>query len=95
MEAYSRIGDNGMALKVYEDMCKTGIMPTQDMYEVVTRILRKSQRQSDLDMLIQERNMLDFFNGNNKFLQETLLRVLFLFMEGIKSRNDLEMSFNA
>jgi pentatricopeptide repeat protein len=86
IEAYARAGDNGMALRLYDDMCSAGIVPSQDMYEVVTRVLRRAGRLSDLQMLMQERNMLDFFDGNNKALQETLLKILFLFMESIKSR---------
>eukprot|EP00250_Pteridium_aquilinum_P035806 c9953_g1_i1 orf=165-2552(-) len=86
LATYFRVGDNGMALKLYEDMRKAGIAPTQDMYDVVTGILRKACRLSDIQVLAEERRLLNFFDGNKKVLQESLLQVLFAFMEGLKPR---------
>lgn len=84
MAIYFRAGDNGMALKLYEDMRKAGIKPTQDMYDVITGILKKAYRLSDIQVLAEERRLLNFFDGNKKVLQESLLQVLFAFMEGLK-----------
>jgi pentatricopeptide repeat protein len=86
MAAYARVGDNAMALQLYERMRALGIKPTQDMYELATEILRKANRLSDVQQLAQERALLKFFGGTKKALQEKLLEVLFLFMEGIQQR---------
>ncbi|MCO5574175.1 hypothetical protein L7F22_027957 [Adiantum nelumboides] len=86
MTIHYNVGDYGMALKLYEDMRQAGMAPTQDMYEIVIRILHKASRVSDAQVLTDERRLLNFFDGNKKVLQENLLQVLFTFMEGIKKK---------
>ncbi|KAH6554751.1 hypothetical protein KP509_36G054600 [Ceratopteris richardii] len=86
LTVYSNAGDYGMALKLYDDMRQAGITPTQDMYEVVTRILHKTGRHVDAQQLAEGRRLLNFFDGNKKVLQERLLQVLFTFMRGVKAK---------
>ncbi|KAH7297521.1 hypothetical protein KP509_26G072600 [Ceratopteris richardii] len=87
MTIYFMKGENDMALKLYEDMRKYGIKPTQDMYDLVTGILRKAYRFSDMQDLAQERQLYRFFDGRKKVLQENLLEVLFIFTTGLKHKS--------
>lgn len=91
MATYSRVGDQKMALKLYEQMRGAGIAPTQDMYEVVSVILRKANRLLDIKGIAEERKALNFFGGSKKALQESLLQVLALFTENIQPRKALPL----
>ncbi|KAI5078989.1 hypothetical protein GOP47_0006660 [Adiantum capillus-veneris] len=92
MTMYFNVGDCGMALKLYEDMRKAGITPSQDMYDIVTKILHKASRVLDAQRLTEERRLLNFFDGNKKVLQENLLQVLFTFMDGMKPKKHRKAS---
>ncbi|MCO5610276.1 hypothetical protein L7F22_064512 [Adiantum nelumboides] len=84
LATFLKAGEHGRALKLYEDMRKAGIVPTQDMYNVVTELLHKVCRFSEIQSLSQERALLKFFDGKKKALQESLLEVLFTFMRGLR-----------
>lgn len=86
MAAYSRAGDQKMALKLYEQMRGAGIKPTQDMFDEVSVILRKANRQYDINTIAKHRKTLKYFGGRKKALQEDLLQVLDLFMRSMKPR---------
>eukprot|EP00249_Psilotum_nudum_P019549 c27310_g1_i2 orf=164-2986(+) len=76
---YSKAGDQKTALALYEDMRRSGIRPSQGTYELVTDVLRKAKRVSDLQALERRRNSYDLFGGRNKMLQESLLSVISIF----------------
>eukprot|EP00250_Pteridium_aquilinum_P019686 c24534_g1_i1 orf=333-2729(+) len=86
MAAYSRAGDQKMALTLYEQMRGAGIKPTQDMFDEVSVILRKANREYDINTIANYRKTLKFFGGRKKALQEDFLRVLDLFMRSMKPR---------
>lgn len=86
MAAFSRAGDQQMALTLYEQMRGAGIKPTQGMFDEVSIILRKANRQYDINTIAKVRSNLKFFGGRKKALQEDLLLVLDLFMRSMKPR---------
>ncbi|KAH7277594.1 hypothetical protein KP509_39G058300 [Ceratopteris richardii] len=86
MAAYSRAGDQKMALNLYEKMRGAGIKPTQDMFDDVSVILKNANRQYDINTIANFRQKLKFFGGKKKALQEDLLKVLDLFMRAMKPR---------
>ncbi|MCO5548781.1 hypothetical protein L7F22_002243 [Adiantum nelumboides] len=86
MAAASRAGDQRLALSLYERMRGAGVKPTQDMFDEVSVILRKANRQYDFNTIANFRRTLKFFDGRKKALQENLLKVLDLFMRSMKPR---------
>ncbi|KAH7426233.1 hypothetical protein KP509_11G091600 [Ceratopteris richardii] len=95
ISAFDRARDHAMAFQMYEEMRAAGIEPTQDMYELIIRVLQQANRLTEVNVMAEERRLLSFFGGNKKEMQEKLLQVLFLLIKSLKPKKSEKCVPNA